>query len=64
MTPEMTALILKSKRSLKTAKTLFDSGDFDFSVSRAYYAMFYIAEAALLNGSITKTVAWQFSSRI
>lgn len=49
MTPEMTALILKSKRSLTTAKKLFNSGDFDFAVSRAYYAMFYMAEAALLN---------------
>lgn len=49
MTPEITALTQKATRSLAAAKMLFDSGDFDFAVSRAYYAMFYIAEAALLS---------------
>ena len=38
----------KSKRSLNAAKNLHDHGDFDFSVSRAYYSLFYIAEALLL----------------
>ncbi|MBI4125705.1 MAG: HEPN domain-containing protein [Deltaproteobacteria bacterium] len=37
----------KAQRSLKVAKELHQSGDYDFSVSRSYYAMFYVAEALL-----------------
>ena len=37
----------KAKRSLKVANKLFESKDYDFAVSRAYYSMFYIAEAFL-----------------
>ncbi len=53
MTNEIAALLTKAFRSLAAAKKLFADGDFDFSVSRAYYAMFYAAEAALLNRSKT-----------
>ncbi|HQX16328.1 MAG TPA: HEPN domain-containing protein [Anaerolineales bacterium] len=38
----------KARRSLKTAKTIFKDGEVDFAGSRAYYALFYIAEALLL----------------
>lgn len=38
----------KSKRSLAVAKELHAKGDYDFAISRAYYALFYIAEALLL----------------
>lgn len=48
MNEDITGLQQKAIRSLVAAKKLFDNGDFDFAVSRAYYAMFYIAEAALL----------------
>lgn len=48
MKKETAALIRKAHRSLKSAKMLLDEGDPDFAVSRAYYAMFYVAEAALL----------------
>ena len=41
-------LVTKAKRSLKAAKRLLAHGDFDFSTSRAYYAMFYLAEGMLL----------------
>lgn len=49
MNDDITGLLEKAARSLTAAEALFDAGDFDFAVSRAYYAMFYVAEAALLN---------------
>lgn len=48
MNEEITGLQQKALRSLESAKRIFNDGDFDFAVARAYYAMFYIAEAALL----------------
>ena len=48
MSPETEALAVKGRRSLRNARLSFDAGDFDFAVSRAYYAMFYLAEALLL----------------
>ena len=47
------SLIEKAKRSVEAAKRLSDSGDYDFSVSRAYYAMFYCAEALLLTKDLS-----------
>lgn len=41
------ALCEKSGRSLSAAEILIEHGDFDFAVSRIYYAMFYMAEALL-----------------
>nr|MDO8075764.1 HEPN domain-containing protein [Candidatus Freyarchaeota archaeon] len=41
------ALISTAERSLDAAKELFSKKHYDFSVSRAYYAMFYCAEALL-----------------
>ena len=41
-------LIEKAKRSLEAAKMLYKEGFYEFSVSRAYYAMFYCSEAVLL----------------
>ena len=40
-------LLSKAERSLQTAKSLLQSQDIEFVVSRAYYAMFYVAEALL-----------------
>lgn len=40
-------LIIKAKSSLAAAQTLADQGFYDFAASRAYYTMFYIAEAFL-----------------
>jgi uncharacterized protein (UPF0332 family) len=45
--PESQKLIEKAGRALRAAETLLDSGDADFAAGRAYYAMFYIAEALL-----------------
>ncbi len=41
------ALVEKAERSLKAANLLFEKGNYDFSISRAYYTMFYCAEALL-----------------
>jgi uncharacterized protein (UPF0332 family) len=41
-------LLTKARRSLAAARRLVADGDLDFAVSRAYYAMFYTAQAFLL----------------
>jgi uncharacterized protein (UPF0332 family) len=48
MKPDVQALINKAKDCLGAAKTLEKDGYNDFATSRAYYAMFYVAEAMLL----------------
>jgi uncharacterized protein (UPF0332 family) len=48
MTPEQARLLLEARRSLDAAKDLRRLGYAGFSASRAYYAMFYVAEAFLL----------------
>jgi uncharacterized protein (UPF0332 family) len=48
MTSEVGDLLTKARRSVKAAQTLLDTGDPDFAAARAYYAMFYLAEAMLL----------------
>jgi uncharacterized protein (UPF0332 family) len=48
MTPVQAALLKKAKNSLDAARLLVERGFYDFAVSRAYYAMFYVAEAFLL----------------
>jgi uncharacterized protein (UPF0332 family) len=44
---EILSLVEKARRSPKSAKLLLSEGDYDFAISRAYYAMFYCAEAVL-----------------
>ncbi len=48
MTSEQFSLIKKARNSLNAAQLLLEQGYYDFSVSRAYYTMFYVAEALLL----------------
>jgi uncharacterized protein (UPF0332 family) len=53
MTPEQAALLLKARKSLRGAHVLADQEFlYDFAVSRAYYAMFYVAEAFLLEDGL------------
>jgi uncharacterized protein (UPF0332 family) len=47
MTPAQLNLLLKARQSLSASKLMLDSGYPDYAASRAYYAMFYIAEAFL-----------------
>ncbi len=48
MKPEVAELMDKAKRSIKTAEKILKDHEVDFAGSRAYYAMFYVAEALLL----------------
>jgi len=49
MKPEVAELLDKARRSIRTAGKILKDGEVDFAGSRAYYAMFYVAEALLLN---------------
>jgi len=53
MKPEVEELMDKAVRSLKTAEKILKDGEFDFAGSRAYYAMFYVAEALLLQRNLS-----------
>jgi uncharacterized protein (UPF0332 family) len=50
---EVKALLEKAKRSQKAAAKLFKDGDVDFAASRAYYSLFYTAEALLLSRELS-----------
>ncbi len=45
---EVQTLMARADKYLKSAKLLIDEDDNESAVSRAYYAMFYAAEAVLL----------------
>jgi len=45
--PESRRLLDKAARAIHAAETLLREGDADFAAGRAYYAMFYAAEALL-----------------
>lgn len=47
MKPRTAGLMKKAKESLEAAEILMQQGYVDFAASRAYYAMFYVAEALL-----------------
>lgn len=47
MTPQQQALIQKAVRSVQAAEVLNETGFPEFAASRAYYTMFYVAEAFL-----------------
>ena len=49
MTPDQEGLLGKARRNIRSAKMLLADGDCDTAVSRAYFAMFYVAEALLLS---------------
>lgn len=40
-------LLAKAERAIRATRTLLDAEDAEFAAGRAYYAMFYIAEALL-----------------
>lgn len=52
MTSEQAALIKKAEKSLHAARLLAKDTLYDFAASRAYYAMFYVAQAFLLNENL------------
>lgn len=53
MTPEQAALLKKARDSLRGAKLLAGDELYDFAASRAYYTMFYVAEALLLGEGLS-----------
>jgi len=50
---EAASLIERAKKYLKSSRMLLVAGDYESSVSRAYYAMFYSAEAVLLTKDLS-----------
>jgi uncharacterized protein (UPF0332 family) len=50
---ELRPLLAKAKESLEAAGLLLKEGYADFAASRGYYAMFYVAEALLLDRGLT-----------
>jgi uncharacterized protein (UPF0332 family) len=53
LTGEQQELIAKAEENVHAAKLLLAESLYDIAVSRAYYAMFYVAEAFLLNEGIS-----------
>ncbi|MGI0482348.1 HEPN domain-containing protein [Geminocystis sp. CENA526] len=53
MIKEQEYLLIKAKRSLNAAKELNNQDYPEFATSRAYYAMFYVAEALLLSENLS-----------
>jgi len=50
---EIESLIQRAKRYLKSAEILLKEGDYESTVSRTYYAMFYSAQAMLLTKNLS-----------
>lgn len=53
MTEAQQALLAESERSIQASSLLASQGFYGYAVSRAYYAMFYVAEAFLLDKGLT-----------
>lgn len=53
MTPEQQALLEKAEENLDAARLLLEHGQMAPAASRAYYVMFYVAEALLLGEGLT-----------
>jgi uncharacterized protein (UPF0332 family) len=53
MTHEQGLLLQKAEDSLRAAKLLADNALYDFAASRAYYTMFYLAQAFLLGEGLS-----------
>jgi uncharacterized protein (UPF0332 family) len=53
MKEEIRDLIEKTEKFLNTAQQALNIGDYDSCASRCYYAMFFMAEAALLTKNLT-----------
>ena len=49
MTQQQAALLAKAVESLSIARVIHERGSFGFAAARAYYAMFYVAEALLMD---------------
>ncbi len=54
-------ILSKSHRSLEAARRNFDAADYDFTSSRAYYAVFYAIEGILLT-KISRTFLYRIKN--
>lgn len=50
---ETTALIQRARRYMKSAEILLEDKDYESTVSRTYYAMFYATQAVLLTKNLS-----------
>ncbi len=50
---EITDFTAKAEKFIRTAENALNTGDCDSCVSRCYYAMFFMSEAALLTKSLS-----------
>ncbi len=50
---EIDSLIKRAERYIRSAELLLNDKDYESSVSRTYYAMFYAAQAALLTKNLS-----------
>ncbi len=50
---EVESLVARSEKYLHSANVLIKEGDYESSVSRTYYAMFYCVEALLLTKNLS-----------
>jgi len=50
---EVESLIKRAERYLRSSGILLDDGDYESSVSRTYYAMFFSTQAVLLTKSLS-----------
>ena len=50
---EIKSLIERAEKYLRSAKVLFREEDYESSISRTYYAMFYLAQAMLLTKNLS-----------
>ncbi|MCD6531951.1 HEPN domain-containing protein [bacterium] len=57
---EIKSLVERAKKYLRSAEILLREGDYESSVSRTYYAMFYCAQAVLL----TKNLSFSSHKRV
>jgi len=50
---EIDSLVKRAKRYIRSAELLLNDKDYESSVSRTYYAMFYAVQAALLKKNLS-----------
>lgn len=50
---EVNSLLERADKYLRSARILLEEGDYESSVSRTYYAMFYSAQAMLLTLAVS-----------
>jgi uncharacterized protein (UPF0332 family) len=53
MTPEQQQLLQKAQENIRAAQLLRQEGLYNIAISRAYYAMFYLAEAYLIGENLS-----------